>query len=156
MQDFNIHIVKTPLDFPPYYTNSYLIKTKDGLFLFDTSIKSTKAIEIIKESINNFGRIDGIILSHGHLDHAGCASIIANEYNIPIYVSLEEKDRLGTNFNERLKRRLDKLTKIANFFRLEKKNIEREYEKASYYKNLLAPIDFYFNIEKLNLAEIDK
>lgn len=155
MQYSFIHTIRTTFEFPPYHTNSYLLELKEGLFLFDTGIKSNITIEVLKENIEKKGKIDGIILSHGHLDHAGCASILADYYNVPIYISLNEKDRIGNNFNERLNRRLNKLSKIVDFFELDKRNIEKEREKASYYKNLLEPIEFYFNVEKLNLPDIE-
>ncbi|MCX7770686.1 MAG: MBL fold metallo-hydrolase [Proteobacteria bacterium] len=155
MQNLKIHNIKTPFDFPPYHTNSYLIETHRGLYLFDTGIKSERTIKILQEKINKLGNLDGIILSHGHLDHAGTASIIADYYNVPIYISLDEKVRIGNNFNDRIERRLERLIKVAHFFGLEKKSIEREKEKANYYKNLLEPIDFCFNVEKLKIEGIE-
>lgn len=154
MHDLKIHTIKTSFDFPPYHSNAYLLALKDGLFLFDTGIKSDISIDFLKKQIDKTGKLDGIILSHGHLDHSGCASIVADYYSVPIYISLKEKDRIGNNFNARLIRRLDKISKIINFFQLDKKNIEREKEKANYYKNLLEPIEFCFNVEKLNLTDI--
>lgn len=155
MQDSGIHKIKTTFDFSPYHTNAYLLELKDGLFLFDTGIKNNATIEFLKKHIEKIGKIDGIILSHGHLDHAGCASIISNYYNVPIFISLEEKDRIGINFNERLNKRVDKIYKISKFLGLNKRNVEILQERTNYYKNLLEPIEFCFNVEKLNLSEVE-
>lgn len=155
MQKLSIQTIKTTFDFPPYHTNSYLLELKEGIFLFDTGIKNTNTIEYLKKTIETKGKIDGIILSHGHLDHAGCASILADHYNVPIYVSLEEKERIGSNFPERLKIRIEKIRKIAKFFGINNKNLDILEERTNYYKKLLKPIEFCFNIDKLHFSDIE-
>jgi glyoxylase-like metal-dependent hydrolase (beta-lactamase superfamily II) len=153
MSEINIKIIKTNFSFPPYHINAYLIKTKWGNFLFDTSIKTETSIETIINTIKENGGIDGIILSHGHLDHAGCSAIISDKFDVPIYVSLEEKERISSDFNLRMKRRINKIIKIADYLGLDKNNTQKEYEKINYYRNILTPIDFCFNIDRLNIPD---
>jgi len=153
MSEINIKIIKTDFSFPPYHINAYLINTEQGNFLFDTSIKTKTSIETITNAIKENGGIDGIILSHGHLDHAGCSAIISEKFDIPIYISLEEKERISSDFNLRLKRRINKIIKIADHLGLDKNNTQKEYEKINFYRDLFTPIEFCFNIEKLNMSD---
>ncbi len=151
MSEINIKTIKTNFSFPPYHINAYFVKSEQGNFLFDTSIKTKTSIEIISNAIKENGGIDGIILSHGHLDHAGCSAIISERFDVPIYISLEEKERISSDFNLRFKRRIEKIIKIADYLGLGKSNTQREYEKIDYYRDLFTPIDVCFNIEKLNI-----
>lgn len=155
MENLKIHHIKTDFNFPPFHINAYLIKINKYSILFDTGIKSNNTIETIKKEIKDFGGIDCIILSHGHLDHAGCAGILSNILNVPIYISFEERERISEDFNSRVKRRIERILKIADFFGLDKKSTEREYEKIRYYENLFYPIDVCFNIDSLNIDGLE-
>ncbi len=155
MRKLTLQTIKTNFNFPPYHTNAYLFELNEGVFLFDTGIKDIETIETLKEAIKKKGKIDGIILSHGHLDHAGCASILSEHYNIPIYVSMDEKDRISYNFDERLKTRIEKIRKTFEFLGINKKSFEILEERTNYYKNLFKPIEFCFNVEKIRLSDIE-
>jgi hydroxyacylglutathione hydrolase len=57
--------------FPSKIMNVYLIKDGDGVVVFDAGIKAmTKGIASVAAGI---GRIDRIVLGHGHPDHRGAA-----------------------------------------------------------------------------------
>lgn len=150
-----ITIIKTDLQFPPFSVNSYLIKTKNNRILFDTTIKVQKNIEKILSEIKKLGGIDLIILSHGHLDHAGSAGIISKEFDAPIYVSFEERERVTSGVGERMDRRINKIMKVLDFFGFDKESSEREKEKLSFYKTMMEPIDIFFNINALKDDDIE-
>lgn len=151
----SVSIIKTSLQFPPFSVNSYLIKTKKNRILFDTTIKIEKNIEKILSEIKKIGGIDLIILSHGHLDHAGSAGIISKEFDAPIYVSFEERERITSGVGERMDRRINKIMKVLDFFGFDKESSEREKEKLSFYKTMMEPIDIFFNINTLKDDHIE-
>jgi glyoxylase-like metal-dependent hydrolase (beta-lactamase superfamily II)/predicted ester cyclase len=57
--------------FPSRVMNVYLIKDRDGVIVFDAGIEAmTKAISSAAAGI---GRVERIVLGHGHADHRGAA-----------------------------------------------------------------------------------
>jgi phosphoribosyl 1,2-cyclic phosphodiesterase len=87
--------------------NSCLIEDKDTSILIDAG-KSAKEIEA---RLNRMGKslenLNGIVLTHSHIDHYIGIGPIARKYNIPVYVTketyMETADKLGAihvkNFN---------------------------------------------------------
>jgi len=79
--------------------NSCLVEDKGASVLIDAG-KSAKEIE---SRLNNLGKsaenIDGIILTHSHIDHYIGIGPIARKYNIPVYLTKETysetSDKLG-------------------------------------------------------------
>lgn len=152
MSEIKIIPIKTSLPFPPNHTNAYFISIDNYSFLFDTTLNLDNEIEKIKNVVTQNGSIDGIILSHGHLDHAGCAKKLSNMFDVPIYISFDEKERVSGDFDKRVKRRIEKVLKILDFFEFDKSSTQQEFEKIKYYQNLTEPIDVFFNVTNLNIA----
>ena len=73
------------------FVNTYAIETPDADWvLLDTGIKPGYAL--VKGLEKQFGRPPlGIILTHGHFDHAGNAWQLAQEWDVKIYVHPREK-----------------------------------------------------------------
>jgi len=79
--------------------NSCLVEDKESAVLIDAG-KSAKEIET---RLNNLGKspenIDGIILTHSHIDHYMGIGPLARKYDIPVYLTketyLETSDKLG-------------------------------------------------------------
>lgn len=150
--------INIQLPFPPNYVNTYLVDTGSNKILFDTGAKTGNALNLLVNEINAFGGIDAVVLSHGHLDHAGLAKQISERYDVPIYASLSEKDRLSEDFSRRIERRVKKSIKALNFFGFSDEVAKRELEKINYYKELMEPLDFVFNFIQLkdsNISLID-
>lgn len=146
--------IKLPLSFPPATVNAYLINTGNSKILFDTGAKTPQSLSILKNEIEMFGGIDAIILSHGHLDHAGLAKTISDYFDVPIYASFNEKERLSEDFSKRLERRVKKTIKIIDFFNFSDEIAKRELEKADYYRAFMEPLDFLFNFSSFDDSEI--
>lgn len=151
----DIKTIKLPLSFAPFSSNAYLVRTKNSNILFDTGANSDECLKILKKEIEDFGGIDAIIISHGHLDHAGCANIISNEFEVPVYASLKEKERLSEDIVKRLERRVKKTIKLLNFFGFSDETALKELEKANFYKNFMQPVEFIFNFSYFKDPEID-
>jgi glyoxylase-like metal-dependent hydrolase (beta-lactamase superfamily II) len=67
--------------------NSYLLKTEDGLLLVDSGYpnKTEQLYAAVKETGNNPEEIRHLILTHGHIDHAGGAAEIKKRTGARIY-----------------------------------------------------------------------
>ena len=69
--------------------NSCLVESKKGSFLIDAG-KSCKEIE---DRLNKMGKslenINGILLTHSHIDHTMGVGPISRKYNIPVYAKKE-------------------------------------------------------------------
>ena len=75
--------------------NSCLIESKKGSILIDAG-KSCREIEY---RLNNLGKsldnVDGILLTHAHIDHTLGIGPISRKYNIPVYVKKDVYAKLG-------------------------------------------------------------
>lgn len=151
----DIKKIKLPLPFSPFSSNAYLVKTKNSNILFDTGANSDECLKILKKEIEDFGGIDAIIISHGHLDHAGCANTISKEFELPVYASLKEKERLSEDIVKRLERRVRKTIKLLHFFGFSEETAQKELEKANFYKNFMQPVEFIFNFNSFKDPEIE-
>lgn len=151
----NIRVITTKLPFPPYNINSYIINTKRHRILFDTTLNDKEMVDKILFEIEKAGGIDIILLSHGHLDHAGAAGLISKELGTPIYVSFDERDRISNGVCERMERRIVKILKVLDFFGFDSQATEREKEKIAYYKKLLETIDVFFNVNTIKDEDIE-
>lgn len=52
---------------------------------------------IIKEVENSKANLKFILLTHGHIDHVGAVDAIKEKYNIPVYISKEDKLLMKNN-----------------------------------------------------------
>ena len=80
-----------PLPFELDHINLYLIKDGDNWVVVDTGIgtSTTKALwQQIFEKLN--GNISAVIVTHLHPDHIGLAGWIADEFDVPFYMSQTE------------------------------------------------------------------
>ncbi len=150
----SVRKIKLPLSFPPYAVNAYLIETGKSRILFDSGPRNDQVIEILKKEVDNFGGIDVVILSHGHLDHAGNAKAVSDFYDVPVYASFHEKARLSEDFQKRLERRVKKTIKLLNFFCFSDEVAKRELEKANFYKEQMEPLELVFNISTFDDPEV--
>lgn len=155
MQNPVVKTLKLSLPFPPAMVNAYLIDTGRNRILFDTGAKTEENFNLLKQEIEKFGGIDGIVLSHGHLDHSGLAKKLSQLYDIPVYASFYEKERLSEDFQKRLERRVKKTIKVLNFFSFSVDIAKRELEKAQFYKEFMEPLNVIFNFSSFKDSEIN-
>lgn len=94
--------------------NCYLIEDKDTSIMIDSG-KSIKEIESRAKKIGkNIEEVDGIILSHAHIDHHLSVDGISRRYNIPLYVTKESQNQLNLRSNKIKRFSLDSDFKIKN------------------------------------------
>ncbi len=151
----SVKVLTTSLPFPPFNVNAYIIRTEQHRVLFDSTIKDDRNIAVLTDEIKKADGIDTIILSHGHLDHAGAASILASEFDVPIYTAIEESERISSGIEMRMDRRINKILKVLDFFGFDKESTENERKKLNFYKSFMEPIDFFFNIDSFTDEEIE-
>jgi glyoxylase-like metal-dependent hydrolase (beta-lactamase superfamily II) len=83
-----IHLVDLPLHRAGFrnFLSSWLLRDaeRDKTYLVDTGPPSVWPV--LREAVEKIGdgRIDAILLTHVHLDHAGAAGCAAREYNAPV------------------------------------------------------------------------
>ncbi len=81
------------------FVNAYFVRNSDGDFvLVDAGVKP--ALTQLKTDAMELGRPPiAIVLTHGHLDHAGSAKELARAWNVPVYAHRLEKPFLrGVDF----------------------------------------------------------
>lgn len=87
-----LSIYRTPL--PTGYAvgdvNIYVIKRNENAVLIDTGIRGDATVSAIIEALGAIGvgltGLRGILLTHGHVDHAGAAAALTRMTGCPVYL----------------------------------------------------------------------
>lgn len=75
----------------PIQTNCYVLKEDGHALIFDPSADDYNNIDRIVKKIEN-DQVDGICLTHGHIDHISAVDLLVAKYNCPVYIlNTEEK-----------------------------------------------------------------
>lgn len=79
--------------------NCYVIIYRNNVVLVDTSIKSCR--ESILEQLKDIGvkKVDAIVLTHTHSDHAGNARYFSNLFKCSVYVSQKGLDSIRSGYS---------------------------------------------------------
>lgn len=72
-----------------FSTNTYLIGDNAGCYVIDPSDDYIRIKRTIDERF--LGKVKGILLTHGHLDHVGSVDKLVNEYSCKVYLSDNDK-----------------------------------------------------------------
>jgi len=70
------------------YVNWYLLRTAEGTVVIDTGFPgyfSQFELALTQHQIDP-GELKGVLLTHAHNDHIGCAEAIRQRFHIPVYV----------------------------------------------------------------------
>jgi hydroxyacylglutathione hydrolase len=80
-------------------TNDYLIRSEQGAVLVDTGYYSEagKLIKILQSK--GIAKLNLIILTHGHADHAGAAALIREKFSCPILIGKQDEAILENGAN---------------------------------------------------------
>lgn len=70
-----------------YQTNCYLLEEDGHTLIIDPGSRYQKILCYIKEDT----KVDGILVTHGHVDHIGAVDKLAKLYQCPIYISKEDE-----------------------------------------------------------------
>ncbi|MDY6856834.1 MAG: MBL fold metallo-hydrolase [Thermodesulfobacteriota bacterium] len=98
-----LHMIKVPSPWsPPGPCNCYLLEDKN-LTLIDTGPYSNKSLEYLIKKLGKIGYslkdIKKIIITHGHADHFGLASIIQRASNADVMAHKREVSRIEDPLN---------------------------------------------------------
>jgi hydroxyacylglutathione hydrolase len=77
--------------FPPDAFNVYLVETADGDVLVDTATRHARR-RILRQVAGR--RLQGILITHAHRDHAGAMHAVAEATGAPVWSSAEDADAL--------------------------------------------------------------
>lgn len=77
--------------FPPDAFNVYLLETDDGAVLVDTSTRFARR-RILRQVADL--RLDGIVITHAHRDHAGAMHEVAEATGAPVWAGVADADAL--------------------------------------------------------------
>lgn len=72
---------------------SYLINHSDNWYLIDTSL-SSRGKDLIRRIERHTDSLQGILLTHEHIDHTGSSHMLQERFKCPIYVHKVARDTL--------------------------------------------------------------
>jgi len=98
-----IYQLQLPMgDFPPGYTNAYLVQGDNKYLLIDTGWDTKEMLASLKKQLDEIGisfkDIAQIVLTHSHTDHAGMASRLKRLSHAQIYLHKLEADIIKSRF----------------------------------------------------------
>ena len=64
-------------------TNCYLVSENGSLLIIDPASSGRRLVDRINRDYE--GKLDGILLTHGHFDHIGAVDHLVKEYGCPVY-----------------------------------------------------------------------
>lgn len=96
-----------------FSSNCYLIEKDDSYYLIDPSI----SVEKIKKNIGD-KKLNGILITHAHIDHIYFLEEILKEYDCPVYMS-----KFSDEFLKDAYKNCSKLFGINKIFKVDNKNI---------------------------------
>jgi len=74
--------------------NSFFVKSDCANLLIDAGVSCKKIETSIKSLGIELSDIDGILVTHEHIDHTKSLGMLASKYNIPIYINHKTWDAL--------------------------------------------------------------
>lgn len=83
-----LRYVNAGLSHSPEFTKAYVILCEDVAVLVDPGPASQagRVLRYLRESVIGKHRLEGLLITHIHLDHYGAAPLIAEELGVPVYV----------------------------------------------------------------------
>lgn len=67
--------------------NSIFVSSENTKVLVDAGLSGKKIIEALEQINENPNELDGIFITHEHIDHIKGVGIISRKFDIPIYAN---------------------------------------------------------------------
>ena len=67
--------------------NSFFVATENTNILVDAGVSCKKIEEALTSIDKNINEIDGILITHEHIDHTKGIQVLSSKYNIPVYAT---------------------------------------------------------------------
>lgn len=69
--------------------NSHFIKSNNAGILIDSGLSGVKTKKLLEESGFSIEDVDGLIITHEHIDHISGVGVLARMFKIPVYANRE-------------------------------------------------------------------
>jgi len=94
-KDFSVKLIRAPIPIKALkHINTYLIESDGERFIVDTGTPTEETIKSLRGGLQELGLdfkdIDGIIVTHMHIDHIGNAGLIEKEAGTVVYMGSKE------------------------------------------------------------------
>jgi phosphoribosyl 1,2-cyclic phosphodiesterase len=76
--------------------NSLFVETKNTKILVDAGVSSKKIESALQDIEVDPSTIDGVLVTHEHIDHVRSLGTLSNKFNLPIYVNKKTLDAMPT------------------------------------------------------------
>ena len=67
--------------------NSFFVQSDKTKILIDAGVSSKKIVMALEELNVSIEKINGILVTHEHIDHTKSLATLSNKYNIPVYAN---------------------------------------------------------------------
>ncbi len=71
------------------FASVYKIKTENGTYLIDAGMDAAGSDFLANNGVD-FSEIDGILLTHLHIDHLGGGVVASEKYGVPLYIGKDD------------------------------------------------------------------
>lgn len=96
--------------------NSSFLQSEQTKILIDCGESAKKIISALSEKNINIEDIDGILITHEHIDHVKSLGTLSKKYNIPVYTNIETLNAMPEQKNKIDINNINLFTVSENFF----------------------------------------
>ena len=93
--------------------NSLFVESKNTKILIDAGVSSKKIEEALKDINIDPSSINGILITHEHIDHVQGLGTFSKKFDIPVFVNEETLDAMPMQ-KDRIPEKNIKLFKVSN------------------------------------------
>ena len=97
--------------------NSLFIETQNTKLLIDAGVSSRKIENALKDIDVNPSTLDGILITHEHIDHVQGLGTLSNKFDLPVFVNQETLDAMPKQ-KDKISEKNIKTFKISDKFEI--------------------------------------